>query len=135
MLNRVALPADKIVHRIAYATLARAFDAAVREGVCQPSEVLLCATATISAPEAYELLFAASTNPDFSTAVRAYARFLEPDTIEDPGEVSAARTAERVIELSSRARCRRFAPRRSAAPNGTHDWSLPRRGRESARTN
>jgi hypothetical protein len=41
MMRRVGHQPEPIVHRIACATLARSFDAAVREGVSDPSDLLL----------------------------------------------------------------------------------------------
>jgi hypothetical protein len=104
MLKRVASGPDRLVHRIACATLARAFDAAVRENLCEPSEVVLTAIAVIDDPASYEMLFEASTNPHVSGAIRAYADFLAPDPAEeannDTARQSALRIAERIVQLS-----------------------------------
>lgn len=103
MLRRVSSRPDPLVQRIACATLARAFDAAVREGLCEPSEVVLTAIAVIDNPSSYEMLFEASTNPHVSAAIRAYADFLTPATDDSGAEQpqpSALRVAERVVQLS-----------------------------------
>ncbi|HEV8246465.1 MAG TPA: hypothetical protein VGP93_11885, partial [Polyangiaceae bacterium] len=104
MLSRVAAGPDPLVHRIACASLARAFDAAVRENVSEPSEVLLCAIARIENPLSFAMLVEASTNPDVSAALRAYSEFVQPvavdDTGGDPERNSLLRQAQRVVLLS-----------------------------------
>lgn len=111
MLRRLASKPDPMVHRIACATLARSFDSAVREGVCEPSDLLLSVAYFISDTQSFEKLCDASTNPDVRAVLYAYASFVNPATdhadhadaheglklvpLEDP-----ARVPERVLMLS-----------------------------------
>jgi hypothetical protein len=103
MLKRVTSNAGPFVQRIACATLARSADAAVREGVCEPSDLLLTLMSSISDPRSFETLAEASTNPDVSTAIGAYVKFMA-DGAGGPESTSAAdaalRVAERVVEYS-----------------------------------
>jgi len=102
LLRRVTRSPGSLVHRIACATLARALDAAVREGVCDGSDLLLTLMRTVTAPESFVTLAEASTKPDVSAGLGAYARFINPDATEgqaSPGEAALA-AGERVVELS-----------------------------------
>jgi eukaryotic-like serine/threonine-protein kinase len=102
MLERVAQRPDPLVYRVACAALARACDAAVRENVCEPSEILLCCIAHVTDVSSYAMLVEASTNPDVSAALRAYADFVQPAQNEDEAERGGGlRYAERVVELSN----------------------------------
>jgi eukaryotic-like serine/threonine-protein kinase len=114
MLRRLAAKPDPSVHRIACATLARSFDAAIREGVCEPSDLLLALVSEIDDLGMLQTIGEASTNPDFCLAVTAYANFINPAGDTDaqhegqnfeaqslrnvPDE--AARVAARVLKLS-----------------------------------
>ncbi len=103
MLRRVADSPGQLVHRIACATLARACDAAVREGVCEPSDLLLTLMSNVKSPESFETLAEASTNLDVSSAIGAYAKFVgwreATESTTTPHDV-ALTAAERVLELS-----------------------------------
>jgi hypothetical protein len=103
MLKRVVSNPGPLVQRIACATLARSSDAAVREGVCEPSDLLLTLMSNIQDPRSFETLAEASTNPDVSTAISAYVRFMSdaggPESSTSPVD-AAARIAERLVELS-----------------------------------
>lgn len=103
LLRRVEKSPGTLVHRIACATLARALDAAVREGVCDSSDLILTLMGTITDPESFLTLAEASTKPDVSAGVSAYARFIAgPDAPEGPSSAAEAAlgAAERVVELS-----------------------------------
>jgi len=103
MLRRVADSSGQMVHRIACATLARACDAAVREGVCEPSDLLLTLMHSVQNPESFGTLAEASTNLDVSSAVGAYAKFVGEREAPESGSIppdAALSAAERVIELS-----------------------------------
>lgn len=67
---------DASVHRILCATLARSFDAAVREGVAEPSDLLLLVAQLIVDRHSIATISEASTQPDVSTSIGAYATFL-----------------------------------------------------------
>ncbi|HEY3495238.1 MAG TPA: serine/threonine-protein kinase [Polyangiaceae bacterium] len=102
MLRRVASGPGPLVQRIACATLARCCDAAVRESVCEPSDLLLTFMSNLKDPQAFATLAEASTNPDVSTALGAYARFVGGDGQPESqvGPDLALLSAERVVELS-----------------------------------
>ncbi len=113
MLRRLASRPDPLVHRIACATLARSFDSAVREGVSEPSDLLLSVAHFLSELQSFECLAEASTNPDVRTVLEAYVAFLDPHP-EPPEHADAlvfdgpkplpledaARVSERVLKLS-----------------------------------
>ena len=112
MLRRLASRPDVLVHRIACATLARSFDSAVREGVSEPSDLLLSVAHFLVEPQSFESIAEASTNPDVRTVLEAYVAFLSPNDGADATEAApgdsvklipleeAGRVAERVLTLS-----------------------------------
>ncbi|HEY4103790.1 MAG TPA: serine/threonine-protein kinase, partial [Polyangiaceae bacterium] len=113
MLRRLASSPDALVHRIACATLARSFDSAVREGVSEPSDLLLSVAHFLSDTHSFEKIAEASTNPDVRTVLGAYVGFINPSTEHEAGADGPAfeglkllppedvtRIAERVSALS-----------------------------------
>ncbi|MEI9940232.1 MAG: serine/threonine-protein kinase [Pseudomonadota bacterium] len=108
MLRRLASRPDVLVNRIACATLARSFDSAVREGVAEPSDLLLSVAHFLSEPQSFESIAEASTNPDVRMVLEAYVAFLNPyaEHIDGDGSVrpapedDGARVAARVLRLS-----------------------------------
>jgi hypothetical protein len=104
LLRRVAETSGQLVHRIACATLARTCDAAVREGVCEPSDLLLTLMSNVTSPESFATLAEASTNLDVTAAIGAYAKFVgsheSPEGTTSPGADAALVAAELVIDLS-----------------------------------
>jgi eukaryotic-like serine/threonine-protein kinase len=82
MMRRVGHEPEAIVHRIACATLARSFDAAVREGVSDPSDLLLALAAHVDQLPSLEAVSEASTNPEVRSAVSGYVDFLNPANAE-----------------------------------------------------
>lgn len=70
---------DASVHRVLCATLARGFDAAVRENVCDPSDLLLLIAARLIDKEGIAAIAEASTNQDVAGPLAAYAQFLDVD--------------------------------------------------------
>ncbi|HET7541549.1 MAG TPA: serine/threonine-protein kinase [Polyangiaceae bacterium] len=108
MLRRLASRPDSLVNRIACATLARSFDSAVREGVAEPSDLLLALAHFLSEPQSFESIAEASTNPEVRAVLEAYVAFLNPHAEHDHAEGSvrptplddAERVAARVLRLS-----------------------------------
>ena len=113
MLRRLASKPDALVHRIACATLARSFDSAVREGVSEPSDLLLSVAHFLSEPQSFDCIAEASTNPDVRTVLAAYVEFLNPHLDHPDGadahafeglkllpQEDVTRVAERMIRLS-----------------------------------
>lgn len=82
MMRRVGHQPEPIVHRIACATLARSFDAAVREGVSDPSDLLLALASQVDELPSLEAVAEASTNPEVRSAVSGYVEFLNPSNVE-----------------------------------------------------
>jgi hypothetical protein len=83
MMRRVGHEPEPIVHRIACATLARSFDAAVREGVSDPSDLLLALASHVDELPSLEAVAEASTNPEVRSAVSGYVDFLNPANAEN----------------------------------------------------
>jgi hypothetical protein len=82
MMRRVGHQPEAIVHRIACATLARSFDAAVREGVSDPSDLLLALATHVDELPSLEAVAEASTSPEVRSAVSGYVDFLNPASAE-----------------------------------------------------
>jgi eukaryotic-like serine/threonine-protein kinase len=82
MMRRVGHQPDALVHRIACATLARSFDAAVREGVSDPADLLLALASHVDQLPSLEAVAEASTNPEVQSAVSGYVDFLNPSNVE-----------------------------------------------------
>ena len=73
---------DASVHRVLCATLARSFDAAIRENVCDPSDLLLLVAAKVSDRESIQAIAEASTNQDVAAPLSAYATFLDINGVD-----------------------------------------------------
>jgi hypothetical protein len=76
LLKKLATVPDSSVHRILCATLARSFDAAVREGVAEPSDILLLVADSLTDQETISAIAEASTDPEVRAPIAAYDRFL-----------------------------------------------------------
>ncbi len=66
------------MHRVLCATLARTLDAAVREGVAEPSDVLLLVMRHVTELHSLATLTEASTSPDVQKPLAAFAHFVDP---------------------------------------------------------
>ncbi len=108
---------DASVHRVLCATLARSFDAAVREGVAEPSDLLLLTAQLITDRHSIATIAEASTQPDVSGSMAAFARFLGASNVPRaesreeitadtasilslPGNEDESAIARRVVRLS-----------------------------------
>ena len=76
LLNRIAETTDARVHRILCATLARSFDATVREDLADPSDLFLVTAKQLSDGDAVSAIAQGSTSPDVSCALGTYAEFV-----------------------------------------------------------
>lgn len=76
LLRIVASGPDASVHRILCASLARSLDAAVREGVADPADLLLLLFEHLTDSYSMQAMTEASTNLEVQTSLRAYAQFL-----------------------------------------------------------
>lgn len=109
LLGRLAAGPDPSLHRVVCAALGRSFDAAVREGAAQASDLVLVLATTVSDPSSIATIAEACTNPAVSGPVGALARFLAPaesSAVEDPATRrrnpagDALAEASRVMRLS-----------------------------------
>lgn len=92
LLDRLSQGPDAVVHRVLCAALARTFDAAVREGVTQASDLLLVVAKTLSDNYSVRVIAEASTTPDVSGPLAALADFMAPELL-DPGESESSQLA------------------------------------------
>lgn len=76
LLDEIAKGPDASVHRILCATLARTFDADVRESVAEPSDIFLVVLDTVTDRESISTIAEASTNPDVRAPFAALSGFL-----------------------------------------------------------
>ncbi|HEY6726324.1 MAG TPA: serine/threonine-protein kinase [Polyangiaceae bacterium] len=118
LLKRLVAGPHAMVHRIICATLARSFDSAVREGVAEPSDLLLIVATALDDNHSVHTIAEASTNPDLSGPLQALARFMGSESLDDPGDGhseaglegatfaseqdAALAAAQRVIKFSAR---------------------------------
>ena len=84
LLDRLLEDRSPPLRRVITATLARAFDALVRDGAADAADVLLQAAMRIEARTDLEILAEASMHPDVSQLIRLYAAFAARAD-EDPG--------------------------------------------------
>jgi len=112
--EQIASGPDASVHRILCATLARSFDAAIREGLVEPSDLFLAVARKLTDRESIAAIGDASTNPEVRAPFLALAHFLGVSVGEGsdplyehpstPGEESLgsehAIAARRVVRLS-----------------------------------
>ncbi len=131
MMRRVAHQPEPIVHRIACATLARSFDAAVREGVSEPSDLLLALASQVDELPSLEAIAEASTNPEVRSAVTGYVEFLNPASVEaqDGGESQhfEARMGSEFRDESRRVAARLLRLSRSLGAGGSYRGEALRR--------
>jgi hypothetical protein len=91
LVRRLAAGPDGSVHRILCATLARTFDAAVREGAAEPSDVLLVVAEHLRDRGSLAAIVEASTHEDVTDTIAAYGAFLDASSgaREDPESTDA----------------------------------------------
>lgn len=82
LLDRLSGDPDAVVHRVLCAVLARSFDAAVREGVMQASDLLLMVASRLDDPYSVRVISEASTTTDVSGPLAALADFISPEQLE-----------------------------------------------------
>ncbi|HMJ14562.1 MAG TPA: serine/threonine-protein kinase [Polyangiaceae bacterium] len=100
---------DASVERVLCAALARSLDAAARESVHEPCDLLLAVALRVDRPSSIRAVAEASTHPDVRAMFAAYCEFLEvipPDDPVEAGEGPEAQgedqleIARRVVQLS-----------------------------------
>ena len=77
LLGRLAIDGQSALHRVFCATLARSFDAAVREGVADVSDLLLLSVQALQSAVSVGAIVDASTTPELRRVLGAYADFLD----------------------------------------------------------
>jgi len=132
MMRRVGHQPEPIVHRIACATLARSFDAAVREGVSDPSDLLLALASHVEQLPSLETVAEASTNPEVRSAVSGYVDFLNPANAEAGDGGGESQHFEHGMSLGMRDDTRKIATRllrlsRSLGAGGSYRGEALRR--------
>ncbi|HEY6077679.1 MAG TPA: serine/threonine-protein kinase [Polyangiaceae bacterium] len=132
MMRRVGQQPDPIVHRIACATLARSFDAAVREGVSEPSDLLLALASHVDALPSLEAVAEASTNPEVRSAVTGYVDFINPASSEVADGAGESQHFELATGGPQQTELRKVAPRllrlsRSLGAGGSYRGEALRR--------
>lgn len=77
LLQQIANSPPPSLHRVLCATLSRSFDAAVREGVADPSELLLLLMMFVNREDSIEATMEASTNEDVRAGLKSLADFVK----------------------------------------------------------
>jgi hypothetical protein len=95
---------DAAVETVLCAALARSLDAAAREGVHEPCDLLLAVALRVDRPSSIQAVAEASTHPDVRGMFAAYCEFLEVIPPDDPGEHDGADSAnsEDQLEIARR---------------------------------
>jgi eukaryotic-like serine/threonine-protein kinase len=78
LIRSLAAHPQASVHRVLCAALARSLDAAAREGIAEPSDLLLAVLVHVSERESIAAIADASTNPDVRRPLVAYLAFVAP---------------------------------------------------------
>ena len=118
LLSRLVAGSDASVHRLLCATLARSFDAAIREGVAEPADLLALVIQLLPDRQTINTLADACLTPEMADGLLAYADFVgkrgrdeaPPSVAEIDPELSAeadpedndASLARGVVQLSRR---------------------------------
>ncbi len=132
MMRRVGNQPDPVVHRIACATLARSFDAAVREGVSDPADLMLALASQVHELPSLEAVAEASTNPEVRSAVSGYVEFINPANAEAGDGAGESQHFEPAAGGILQAELRKVAPRllrlsRSLGAGGSYRGEALRR--------
>ncbi len=77
LLTRLGTTAQTPLHRVFCATLARSYDAAVREGVADVSDLLLLSVHSLGDSSSIAAIIDASTTAEVRSALQAYSEFLD----------------------------------------------------------
>jgi hypothetical protein len=77
LLGRLNADGSSALHRVFCATLARSFDAAIREGVADVSDLLLLSVQALQNAVSISAIVDASTTPELRRVLEAYSDFLD----------------------------------------------------------
>ena len=100
LLSKLASGPDGAIHRILSASLARSLDAAVREGLADPSDVLLLVAAALTDQESIAAIAEASTNPDVRGPIASFNRFVEGTGIDPMDDETTGVTGAHVFSVA-----------------------------------
>lgn len=113
LLEQLSDGPDATVHRVLCAALARSFDAAVREGMVEPSDLLLLVVARIDELQSLRAIAEGSTDEDMRRCLSAYERFLSALRDEDDHDQMQPRSRGQVVAEAFRALSRAVGVRGS----------------------
>lgn len=88
LLARLVSDGKSPLHRVFCATLARSFDAAIRESVADVSDLLLLSIQSLQQSSSINAIIDASTTAEVRRALEAYAEFLDRDPPMEPASTS-----------------------------------------------
>ncbi len=100
LLVKLAAGPDGAIHRILSASLARSLDAAVRESLADPSDVLLLIASALTDQESLAAIAEASTNPDVQGPVSALNRFVEGAAVDPMDEETTGMTGSQAFSVA-----------------------------------
>jgi hypothetical protein len=93
LLERLTSDGLSALHRVLCATLARSFDAAIREGVADVSDLLLLSVQALQNALSVGAIVEASTTPELRRVLGAYADFLDRAPVSEASAGSFAHLA------------------------------------------
>jgi eukaryotic-like serine/threonine-protein kinase len=88
LLDRLASDGLSPLHRVLCATLARSFDAAIREGVADVSDLLLLSVHALQNALTVGAIVDASTTPELRRVLGAYGDFLDRAPVSEPSSMA-----------------------------------------------
>lgn len=91
LLARLSTDGQSGLHRVLCATLARSFDAAIREGVADVSDLLLLAFQYLEHSSSISAIVDASTTAEVRSALQAYVEFLDRAPVSEASRVGQTR--------------------------------------------
>jgi hypothetical protein len=102
LLARASQDAASPLRRALCATLARACDAVMREGLCELSDVLVATTLSLPSENDLEVLAEASMDPVFKQAMRAYVDAMrQVEVAQEDDEPAPAQCVEALRSVTS----------------------------------
>jgi hypothetical protein len=100
LLDELAQGPDASVHRVMCAALARSFDAAVREDMVEPGDLLMLVMARIDAHRSLRALIEGSTDADMRACLGAFDEFLTNVREEDRDAIEPTLTRPQRLALT-----------------------------------
>lgn len=97
LLGRLAGSTQVPLHRVFCATLARSYDAAIREGVADVSDLLLLSIRSLDDSTSVNAIVDASTTVEVRSSLQAYAEFLDRCPLSESSRGAQAQPADSLI--------------------------------------